>query len=257
MIRQNNAFDENVILVYDIKKPTLCRFGEMFEMNLKEKILEASYELFSSKGYSQTTVSDIIKMVGSSRGGFYHHFNSKEEILEIIVDEFIDEFSGLYNATIGQHTGSSTDLFVKIFSIFFEYKIEQMKDWRKLQKIFTFQGSHSIIFRIAREFEELTTKIYTKIIKKGIDQGEFSAKYPKALAGLWTREMIQLNRRVRKKFFQYDEFQRITFLEDLKFTENLINRELGLEGNTIEVMSVVLDYIKQMREQFALSGEES
>lgn len=216
--------------------------------------MEASYELFSSKGYDQTTVSDIIKMVGSSRGGFYHHFNSKEEILEIIVDEFIDELSGLYNATIEQHLGSSIELFNRIFTIFHEYKIGQLKDWRKLQKIFSFQGSHSIILRIAREFEELTTKIYTKIIKKGIDQGEFSVKYPKALAGLWTREMIHINRRVRKEFFQYDEFQRATFLEDLKFIENMINRELGLEVNTIEVTSVVLDYIEQTREQFALRG---
>lgn len=196
-------------------------------------------------------------MVGSSRGGFYHHFNSKEEILEIIVDEFIDEFSDLYNTTIEQHTGSSTELFIKIFTLFYDYKIEQMKDWRKLQKIFSFQGSHIIILRIAREFEELTTKIYTKIIKKGIDQGEFSVKYPKALAGLWTREMIQLNRRVRKEFFQNNEFQRATFLEDLKFSENMINRELGLEVDIIEVTSIVLDYIEQMREQFALNGEES
>lgn len=224
-------------------------------MGLKEKILEASYELFASKGYDETTVSDIIKMAGSSRGGFYHHFDSKEEILGAITDEYIDEFSVLYNITIDQHSGSSTELFNKIFTIFHEQKMGQIEEWPKLQKLFSFKGNHVIILKMAKDFEELTTKAYTKVITEGTEQGEFTVKYPKALAGLWTREMIQINRNARKEFYKDDAGKSKDFIDQLEFAENMINRELRLEDNNVKVKSVVLAYIQHTKEQIALKKE--
>lgn len=221
-------------------------------MGLKEKIIEASYELFASKGYDETTVSDIIKLAGSSRGGFYHHFDSKEEILEAITDQYIEELSKLYNATIEDNTGSYTELFNKTFSIFYEYKKEQIKDWDKLQKLFSFKGNHVIILKMAKDFEELTTKIYSNIIKEGVKKGEFTVKYPNALAGLWTREVMQINRRAGKEFSKKDEIQSKAFMGELEFVENMINRELGLEGNLVKVTSIVLAYVKQTREQIVM-----
>ncbi|WP_432666627.1 TetR/AcrR family transcriptional regulator [Wukongibacter baidiensis] len=226
-------------------------------MGLKEKILDASYELFGDKGYDETTVSDIIKKAGSSRGGFYHHFNSKEEILEAITEEYLDEFSKLYNTTIEEHVGSYTELFNKIFTMFYEYKMEQIRDWPKLQKVFSFKGNHVIILKIAREFEELTTKVYTKVIREGVDKGEFTVKYHEALAGLWTREMIQINRIARKEFFKHDEVKFKSLIGQLEFVENMINRELGLKGNGVKVKLVVLAYIEHTKEQIALKEEDA
>lgn len=223
-------------------------------MGLREKIVEASYELFASKGYEETTVSDIIKLVGSSRGGFYHHFNSKEEILEAITDDYIDEFAERYKGIMEDHLGSSTELFNKVFTMFHEYKAGQMKDWSKLHNLFSFKGNHVIILKIARDFEELTTKVYSKIIKDGAENGEFTCKYPEALAGLWTREMIQINRLARKEFSKEEAEQNEAFVLRLEFTEKLINRELGLDVHAIKVKSVVLAYIDHMRKQIALKG---
>lgn len=61
----------------------------------KEKILKAAWILFSEKGYEQTTLTDIIKEANSSRGAFYHHFRSKEDLLFNLIyffDEFYDEW---------------------------------------------------------------------------------------------------------------------------------------------------------------------
>jgi len=51
----------------------------------REKIIETSLKLFVQKGYDQTTVLDIVANLGGlTRGAFYHHFKSKEEVLEAI-----------------------------------------------------------------------------------------------------------------------------------------------------------------------------
>ena len=53
-----------------------------------KKILDVSLRLFLEKGYEQTTVLDIVANLGGlTRGAFYHHFKSKEEVLGAIMDE--------------------------------------------------------------------------------------------------------------------------------------------------------------------------
>ena len=47
-----------------------------------EKILDAAAALFAEKGYQSTTLQDIIDATGLSKGAVYHHFRSKEEMLE-------------------------------------------------------------------------------------------------------------------------------------------------------------------------------
>jgi AcrR family transcriptional regulator len=49
-------------------------------MSLKDDIVYESMRLFSLKGYVNTGVNEIIESVGSSKGGFYNHFASKEEL---------------------------------------------------------------------------------------------------------------------------------------------------------------------------------
>jgi len=52
---------------------------------LKERIIEESLKLFSVKGYMSTSITDIIKAVGTSKGGFYNHFKSKEQLFREIL----------------------------------------------------------------------------------------------------------------------------------------------------------------------------
>ncbi len=45
------------------------------------EIVTISEQLFLEKGFAETTVDDILKRAGLSKGGFYHYFKSKEEVL--------------------------------------------------------------------------------------------------------------------------------------------------------------------------------
>jgi TetR/AcrR family transcriptional repressor of nem operon len=49
-------------------------------MSLKEEFILESMKLFSLKGFVNTSVNEIIEAVGSSKGGFYNHFASKEDL---------------------------------------------------------------------------------------------------------------------------------------------------------------------------------
>ena len=50
-----------------------------------EKILEVSQRLFMEKGYDNTTIQDIVNELGGlTKGAIYHHFKSKEEIIDAL-----------------------------------------------------------------------------------------------------------------------------------------------------------------------------
>lgn len=49
-------------------------------MELKDRIYHESLRLFSEKGFLNTSISDILEATGSSKGGFYNHFSSKDEL---------------------------------------------------------------------------------------------------------------------------------------------------------------------------------
>lgn len=57
-----------------------------------EKILEAAQRLFLEKGYDNTTIQDIVDELGGlTKGAIYHHFKSKEDIMDALGDKmFLD-----------------------------------------------------------------------------------------------------------------------------------------------------------------------
>jgi len=57
----------------------------------REQILLAAESLFCIKGYEQTSVQDILDALHFSKGGFYHHFDSKLSLLESICDMRAEE----------------------------------------------------------------------------------------------------------------------------------------------------------------------
>lgn len=62
----------------------------------RSSILETAERLFFEKGYEQTSVQDILDALSLSKGGFYHHFSSKEAILsEICENRVIETLSNL------------------------------------------------------------------------------------------------------------------------------------------------------------------
>lgn len=57
----------------------------MTRKNTKELILDAAEELFLTKGFDQTSMSDIQEKTGIARGTLYYHFESKEKIMDGVI----------------------------------------------------------------------------------------------------------------------------------------------------------------------------
>lgn len=58
----------------------------MSDGTTRERIVEAADRLFYQHGYEHTSFSDIADAIQISRGNFYHHFKSKDEILDAVIE---------------------------------------------------------------------------------------------------------------------------------------------------------------------------
>jgi TetR/AcrR family transcriptional regulator, transcriptional repressor for nem operon len=62
--------------------------SEEFQMMpLKDRIVHEALRQFSSKGFMSTSISDILESVGTSKGGLYNHFKSKEDLFFAALSE--------------------------------------------------------------------------------------------------------------------------------------------------------------------------
>lgn len=152
------------------------------------KILDVSMQLFLEKGYEHTSIQDIVNNLGGlSKGAIYHHFKSKEDILDGVMNK-------LY-----QNNANETDHLRQL------EKNKNMTGLQKLQSLFTAaleSPRQDDMFQMAPDFlknpQMLAMQlegIYTEsvphfvqpIIEEGIADGSIKTDYPKELA-----EMILL-----------------------------------------------------------------
>ncbi|MFA6186437.1 MAG: TetR/AcrR family transcriptional regulator [Phycisphaerae bacterium] len=68
------------------------------KISTKQKIADSAKNLFSTHGFCQTSLDDIITAAGITKGAFYHYFKSKEAICQEIIDSVQIEYHSLFEA---------------------------------------------------------------------------------------------------------------------------------------------------------------
>jgi AcrR family transcriptional regulator len=76
----------------------------------RARLVEAALNVFAFGGYEHATVDDIARAAGLSKGAFYFNFNSKEEILIQLLQQWMDERTSLLNAAFAFEDGGSRRL---------------------------------------------------------------------------------------------------------------------------------------------------
>ncbi|MDW5318182.1 TetR/AcrR family transcriptional regulator [Rhizobium sp. PL01] len=140
----------------------------------REQLLDCAQSLFFARGYDATTINDIMTLAGVSKGGFYHHFASKDQVLEALSRRM----AGQAVERIGDvldHPGLSP---LDRLNLAFE-RMRQFKagDGPKIVKAFeaAFTTENLILYdRLNRATSAVVAPLLTTIIEKGMDEGAFN-----------------------------------------------------------------------------------
>ena len=79
-------------------------------LDRRDVILERAADLFAKQGVAATTVREIAEAVGILSGSLYHHFSSKDAIVDAIVSSFMDDLVARYDAVLASDADPATRL---------------------------------------------------------------------------------------------------------------------------------------------------
>ncbi|MCG8572777.1 MAG: TetR/AcrR family transcriptional regulator [Spirochaetes bacterium] len=83
-------------------------------MSTKELLLKNAAHLFIKKGFDETSIDDLTSACKITKGAFYHHFRSKDEIIFEVIQVFLEEVTSWFTIKIMK----SQDLKTFLFSYF-------------------------------------------------------------------------------------------------------------------------------------------
>lgn len=140
---------------------------------MKEKIMCKSIQLFEEKGFSQTSINDIVHALSATKGTFYYYFKSKEQLLMDIHQQYINHMLDRQMMLINDKTLSNEEKLVKMIRIL----IDDIKDKGSSGRVFFREIRHlkeDNIIEVKAKRKNFRLNI-EKIIQSGIDVGEFQS----------------------------------------------------------------------------------
>ncbi|OPX42972.1 HTH-type transcriptional repressor KstR2 [Ruminiclostridium hungatei] len=143
------------------------------------KILEAAMRLFLKKGYEQTTIQDIVSELGGlTKGAFYHHFKSKEEVMDALTTKLF------YDDNPFEKVKRQKDLtgLEKIKSMFLQ-SLDDNSDHRQISiEAMQLLGSPNFLKVLIDDNRDTVAPMYQELIEEGIRDGSIKSEQAKLLA---------------------------------------------------------------------------
>ncbi len=144
----------------------------------KQEIMQTALKLFISQGYEKTSTNDIIRELGLSRGGLYHHFKSKEEILDSAIAALL--LSELKKAE-GVIQDDAIPAVEKVkFIIEFEPPAQEMME--DIKTIIHTKDNPTLITHLLKQKLRIVTPLFERILEQGIREGVFVCRYPQEVS---------------------------------------------------------------------------
>ena len=159
------------------------------------RILEAATRLFIEKGYETTSIQDIISNLGGlSKGAIYHHFKSKEDILEAVTDKMTEESNKILEKIRDREDLTGKEKMKMIF--------KESVGRSDMDDLFAvgpdLSNNPRLLFSTFRDTVDNVAPFYIRpIIEQGIADGTIQTDYPAALselvtlaANIWINPMV-------------------------------------------------------------------
>jgi AcrR family transcriptional regulator len=152
------------------------------------ELLSLAARLFAERGLRATTVRDIADAAGILSGSLYHHFDSKESMVDEILRDFLDDLFGQYRTIAAQQLAPRAALEAIVVASF--QAIDQRHDavaiYQNEAQRLSDQPRFAYIGERWTEFRAL----WRDILRRGIDDGSFRFDLDVDLAYRFLRDTV-------------------------------------------------------------------
>ena len=137
--------------------------------NRREELLEIAAGLFATKGFRNTTVRDIADAAGILSGSLYHHFTSKEQMVDEILRTFQDELFGQYDEILASAADARTKL-EQAIRVSFQAIDQRHSEVAIFQNDATYLGTLDGFGYVAERHAQ-SREVWMTLLKQGMAEG--------------------------------------------------------------------------------------
>ncbi len=147
----------------------------------KNQILDAAFSVFVERGYSDTTMDDIVKKSNMSKGAIYHYYDSKKDLFLSLIDHWETySFPDFYRKGNRDKTAQETlyemvDVVIDVFNKKRNVFLAEIEFWSLANKDTDVKDKSKILY-------EKLLLLFELIVKKGVREGEFKEVDTKLIA---------------------------------------------------------------------------
>jgi AcrR family transcriptional regulator len=157
-------------------------------------LISAASELFATQGYDRTSVDRIIKQAGVSKGAFYHHFSSKEEILDAVTAFMVADAMNEIRAAAADVSSGATVRLNRFLNASRIWRLAHFGLLREVIVVLHRDENTPMLRKIEALSTSLSAPLLAEILQQGIDEGVFDPPNPLETARL----ILQLSGAMRE-----------------------------------------------------------
>jgi AcrR family transcriptional regulator len=139
----------------------------------KALILDAAQALFYARGWDAVTIADVLKEAGLSKGGFYHHFAAKEDLLDAVVERATHQALAAAEAASAGTKGDALTRFNAFLAESGRWRAERGPELRFFSDVMLRPGHDYLYHRIANAAAVAAKPVLQAIIRNGVAEGCF------------------------------------------------------------------------------------
>lgn len=147
-----------------------------------EEFLNVGQRLFYQKGYTQTSVQDIIREMGVAKGLFYYYFPTKADLLDAIIERMTGQVLQSLQPLIDDPTLDAPTKFEQFFSRTQSWKLANREFLIDVMAVIYRDENILLRTRILAATMPIVAPQLAKIIRQGNAEGVYNVEYPEECA---------------------------------------------------------------------------
>jgi AcrR family transcriptional regulator len=151
----------------------------------RNEILDAALELTEALGYDRMTINDLLARLKISRGAFYHYFETKQSVLEALVDRMSAQAVQALLPIVEDPELSAIDKLRRYFETSAQVKGVNKATVLTASSAWSDDSNSLLRQKLTKGSLQITAPLIIEpIIRQGVDEGAFSVRYPEQVAKL-------------------------------------------------------------------------
>ncbi len=148
----------------------------------RDAFLDVAQRLVTTKGYEAMSIQDVLDELEASKGAFYHYFDSKQALLEAVVERFADGAMASLAPVLNDPDLPALTKLEKVFAGIASLKAEQKDLMLAIIEVWNSDGNAIVREKVRRLSERIMVPLFSAVVRQGVDEGTLKVDSPEDTA---------------------------------------------------------------------------